>query len=52
MRGLKANKVNAITFSPTADMAERVQKVVKEKVHTTGELLREAIRLWMSEHHA
>ena len=38
-----------ITFSLPPEMAEQVQRAVKEEDRTVSELLREAIRLYMEE---
>ena len=38
-----------ITFSLSPEMAEQVQRAVKEEDRTVSELLREAIRLYMEE---
>ncbi len=38
-----------ITFSLPPEMAEQVQRMVKEEDRTVSELLREAIRLYMEE---
>ena len=39
----------AITFSMPPEMAEQVQRVVKEEGRTMSEFLRDAIRLYMEE---
>ena len=39
----------AITFSMPPEIAEQVQKVLKEEGRTMSEFLREAIRLYMAE---
>ena len=38
-----------ITFSLPPEMAEQVQRMVKEEDRTVSELIREAIRLYMEE---
>ncbi len=45
----KPRTTRTITFSLPPEMAEQVQRAVKEEDRTVSELLREAIRLYMEE---
>ena len=42
-------KSKVITFSMPPEMAEEVQRIVREEGRTMSEFLREAIRLYMDE---
>ena len=42
-------KSKVITFSMPPEMAEEVQRIVREEGRTMSELIREALRLYMDE---
>ena len=42
-------KSKVITFSMQPEMAEEVQRIVREEGRTMSELIREALRLYMDE---